>query len=166
MNMMRWLCMVFIVLLSALAHASGPALPEKYRLPTADELAAPWRSGDADTYATVLADFNGDKLVDGCFLAIENKQNKLVLLVVLVGYDRGRDKWFLLETMDLNRLQYMGVERVDPSTVMVYPPKEDDNKIPKKLKNPAIKLFASEGSSSVFCWNGQAKGFIRLWLTK
>jgi hypothetical protein len=166
MNVMKWLCMVFIVLLSALAHASGPTLPEKYRLPTADELSAPWRSGDADRYTTVISDFNGDKLVDGCFLAVEKKQNKLVLLVVLVSYDRGRDKWFLLETMNLNGLRYMGVDRVDPSTVMVYPPKEDDVKILKELKNPAIKLFASEGSSSIFYWDEELKEFLRLWLSK
>jgi hypothetical protein len=164
--MIRWLCIVTIVLLSVLAHASGPVLPENYRLPTAEELAADWRSGNADRYATAVADFNGDKLVDGCFLAIDKKQNKLVLFVVLVGYDRGRDKWLLLETMNLDALRYMGVERVDPSTVMVYPPEGADTKIPKKLNNYAIKLFASEGSRSIFYWDEKAKRFLRLWLTK
>jgi hypothetical protein len=164
--MIRWLCIVIIISLSALAHASGPVLPEKYRLPTADELKADWRSGNADSYATVVADFNGDKFVDGCFLAIDKKQNKLVLLVILVDQGHGRDKWLLLETMSLDALRYMGVERVDPSTVMVYPPGKDDTKVPKELKNPAIKLFASEGASSVFYWDGKAKTFLRLWLAK
>jgi len=164
--MIRWLCIVTIVSLSVLAHASGPVLPEKYRLPTAEELAADWRSGNADRYATVVADFNGDKLVDGCFLAIDKKQNKVVLLVVLVGQGDDSDRWFTLETMNLDALRYMGVERVGPSAVMVYPPEGGDTKIPKKLNNYAIKLFASEGSSSIFYWDEKAKRFLRLWLTK
>ena len=164
--MMRRLWIVCIVLLPALAYSGGPALPEKYREPTADELSAPWRSGDASRYATVISDFNGDNLVDGCYLAVDKKGNKLVLLVVLVGYDRRRDKWLLLETMDLDALRYIGVERVDPSTVMVYPPKEGNTKIAKELKTAAIKLFASEGSSSIFYWDATAKKFLRLWLTK
>jgi len=164
--MVKWLFIAIILSFPVLVNASGPSLPGEYRLPTGDELAADWRVGLENKYATVVADFNGDKLVDGCFLAIEKKQNKPVLLVVLVGYDHGRDKWILLETMNSDALRYMGVERVDPSTVMVYPSNGDDAKMPKEFKNQAIKLFASEGSSSIFYWDGEAKKFLRLWLTK
>lgn len=164
--MMKWLWIAFILSFSVLAEASGPALPERYRLLTDEELNAGWRLGIEGKYTTVVADFNGDKLTDGCFLSIDKKRNKLVLLAVLVSYDHGRDKWFLLETMNLEALKYMGVERIDPSTVMVYSPNQEDTKIPKELKNPSIKLFASEGSSSIFYWDATAKKFLRLWLTK
>jgi hypothetical protein len=166
MKMMKWLCIAVLLSFSMLVHASGPTLPRQYRLPTEDELAADWRLGVENKYATVVADFNDDKLVDGCFLAVDQKLNKLVLLVVLVGYDHGRDKWILLETMNSDALQYMGVERVDPSTVMVYPSNGDDTKMPRELKNQAIKLFASEGSSSIFYWDDKAKKFSRLWISK
>ncbi len=162
--MNKWFWTVIIVLLSTLTHASGPVLPDRYRLPTTDELKADWRSENANRYAEFTADLNGDNLVDGCFLAIDKRQNKLVLLAVLCFDDA--DKWLLLDTMNIDALQYMGVEKVEPSTVMVYPPKEGNTKTPKQLKNSAIKLFASEGSSSVFYWNGKAKKFLKLWLTK
>ena len=163
---MKVLSIAIILLFSALAHASGPALPDKYRLLTDDELDAVWRLGIEGKYTTVVADFNGDRLTDGSFLAIDKKRGKLVLLAVLIGYSHGRDKWFQLETMNLEALKYMGVERIDSSTVMVYPRKRGDTKIPKELKNPAIKLFASEGSSSIFYWDSRAKKFHRLWLAK
>lgn len=84
----------------------------------------------------------------------------------------GEDGWGIrkafvpLTTMNLEGLKYMGAEKIDSPTVMVYPRKGGDTKIPKELKNPAIKLFASEGSSAVFYWDSDAKRFHRQWLAK
>ena len=155
-----------MLLFSVDALASGPVLPEKYRLLSDDELSADWRNKDAERYAAIAADLNGDGLVDGCFLAIDKKTQQLVLLVVLIGNAGNSEKWIVLATLNYTATKYMGIEAINPSTLMVYSSIGDNMKIKKTINTYSIKFFASEGSSSLFYWNKNAKNFERLWLTK
>ena len=69
---MPQLAVVLVLLLSPIpAVAGGPALPEGWRLPNSDELGASWRTG-ALRNAVVLADFNGDGLSDGAYVAVRS----------------------------------------------------------------------------------------------
>ena len=154
------------ILLASPVYASGPTLPKQYRMPTDEELSAEWRKEDANKYATVAADFNGDGLVDGAFLVVDKKNNKLVLMVVLINKDF-TETWLKLQTMDYVALKYQGIALVKPHTVSVYKGEAFENtKHPITLQFNSIKSFSSEGPSSIFTWDASKNQFLRHWLTK
>jgi hypothetical protein len=164
--MKPFLSVLLIVCLASPVYASGPTLPKQYRMPTDVELSGVWRMGDSDKFATVAADFNGDGLVDGAFLVVDEKHKKLVLMVVLINKDF-TETWLKLQTMDYAALKYQGIALVKPSTVSVYKGEATENtKHPMTLKFNSIKSFSSEGSSSIFSWDASKKQFQQHWLTK
>jgi hypothetical protein len=164
--MKLWPSILLFFLITNSVYASGPTLPKQYRFPTEEELSAEWRKGDADKYATIAADFNGDGLVDGAFLVVDEKHKKLVLMIVLINKDFS-ETWLKLQSMDLAALKYQGIALIRPSTVTVYKGEAvENNKQAKTLKFNSIKSFSSEGPSSVFFWNPSKQRFHQLWLTK
>jgi hypothetical protein len=164
--MKLWLSILLFLLMTNSVYSSGPTLPKQYRMPTEEELSAEWRKGDANKYATVAADFNGDGLVDGAFLVVDEKHKKLVLMVVLINKDFS-ETWLKLQNMDLAALKYQGIALIKPSIVTVYKGEANENsKQAKTLKFNSIKSFSSEGPSSVFFWDLSKYQFKQLWLTK
>lgn len=160
-----WSVLLLVSFTSSI-YASGPTLPKEYRLPTDAELSAGWRNEDPNKYATVASDFNGDGLVDGAFLVVDEKHKKLVLMVVLINKDFS-ETWLKLQTMDYAAIKYQGIALVKPSTVSVYKGEATDNaKHPMTLKFNSIKSFSSEGPSSIFSWDASKKKSQRHWLTK
>ncbi len=160
------LSVLLLLSLKSSIYASSPTLPKEYRLPTDAELSAGWRKGDPNKYATVASDFNGDGLVDGAFLVVDEKHKKLVLMVVLINKDFS-ETWLKLQTMDYTVIKYQGIALIKPSTVSVYKGEATDNaKHPMTLKFNSIKSFSSEGPSSIFSWDASKKQFQRHWLTK
>lgn len=157
---------LFLLLITSSSHAIGPpTLPIQYRMPTEVELSPQWRKEDPNKYASFAADFNGDELVDGAFLVVDEKQNKLVLMVVINNKDFS-ETWIKLQTMDIAALKYQGVALIKPSPVYVYKDSAHDIKQPKTLKFNSIKSFSSEGPSSVFLWDESQHQFSQLWLSK
>jgi hypothetical protein len=164
--MKLWPAALFFLLMTNSVYASGPTLPNQYRMPTEEELSGEWRKGDADKYATVAADFNGDGLIDGAFLVVDEKQKKLVLMAVLINKDFS-ETWLKLQNMDLAALKYQGVALINPSAVTLYKGAvSENNKQAKTLKFNSIKSFSSEGPSSVFFWDSAKQRFQQFWLTK
>jgi hypothetical protein len=164
--MKLWPMVLLLILLASPIYASGPTLPKQYRVPTEDELSSEWRKDAPDRYASVAADFNGDGLVDGAFLAVDEKHKKLVLMVVLFKKDSS-EIWLKLQTMDYAALKYQGITLVKPSTISAYKGEATENtKHPITLKFNSIKSFSSEGPSSVFFWDQSRHQFKHLWLTK
>lgn len=165
--MKLWLSALLLLLTINSAYAGGPTLPKEYRMPTDEELSSTWRKADADKYASIAADFNGDGLVDGAFLVVDKKHKKLVLMVVLFNTDSSEKTWHELQTMDYATLKYQGIALIKPSTVSVYKGEATENtKHPITLKFNSIKSFSSEGPSSIFFWDASKKQFQRHWLTK
>jgi hypothetical protein len=164
--MKLFLSVLLIVCLASPVYASGPTLPKLYRMPTEVELSGVWRKGDRDKFATVATDFNGDGLVDGAFLVVDERRKKLVLMVVLINKDF-TETWLKLQTMDYAALKYHGITLVRPSTVYVYKGEATEStKHPMTLKFNSIKSFSSEGSSLIFSWDASKKQFHQHWLTK
>lgn len=147
-------------------YASGPTLPKQYRIPTNEVLSAEWRKGAPDEYATVAADFNGDGLVDGAFLVVDENHKKIVLMVVLISKNLS-ETWLELQAMGYAALKYQGIALVDPSNVSVYKGDlADETKHSMTLKFNSIKSFSSEGPSSIFTWDRSKMQFQQHWLTK
>ena len=165
-EMKIFLSILLLVCLANTVSASGPTLPKQYRMPTDEELSAEWRKQDANKDAMVAADFNGDGLVDGAFLVVDKKNNKLVLMVVLINKDF-TETWLELQTMDYAALKYQGIALVEPAAVFVYKDEADEYaKQPITLKFNSIKSFSSEGPSSIFLWDASKRQFQQHWLTK
>jgi hypothetical protein len=160
------LSVLLAIFLSSHVYANGPSYPEQYRNLTEEELSSEWRKADSEKYTKIVADFNGDGLVDGAFLLVDDKNKKLVLLAALCD-NNSSYKWIELQTMDYAALNYQGISLVKPTTVAVY--KGDitkETKQPVTLNFNSIKSFSSEGSSSIFTWDSSKKQFQQYWLTK
>lgn len=147
-------------------YASGPTYPKQYRNPTKEELSSEWRKADQEKYATIAADFNGDGLVDGAFLLVDENHKKLDLMVVLINNDFP-ETWIKLQSMDYAAFKYQGVALVEPTTVSVYESDTaEETKRPVILRFNSIKSFSTEGSSSIFTWDSSEKQFQQNWLSK
>jgi len=131
------LSVLLLLVLTSSVYAGGPALPDEYRLPSEDELSSGWRTGNPDKYASIAADFNGDGLVDGCYLAVDKKQNRLVVLVALLSKGGNSEKWLKLQTLNYEVLRYQGIDLVKPATVSVYVGR-DKEKRPPSLNPGAV----------------------------
>ena len=164
---MKLLLSVLLALfLTSHVYASGPTYPKQYRNPTKEELSSEWRKAVPEKYATVTADFNGDKLVDGAFLVVDDKNKKIVVIVALYNKNSSYT-WIELQTMDYEVLNYQGISSIEPTTVSVYKgDTTEETKHSITLKYNSIKSFSSEGSSSIFTWDSSEKRFQQHWLTK
>jgi len=165
-NMKLLLSISLVFFLTSHVYASGPTYPKQYRNPTKEELSSEWRKADPEKYATIAADFNGDGLVDGAFLLVDENHKKLDLVVVLINKNFS-ETWIKLQSMDYTAFKYQGITLVEPTTVSVYKiDTTEETKQPVSLKFNAIKSFSSEGSSSIFTWDSSEKQFQQNWLSK
>ena len=150
------------------AAASGPVFPLGWRSPTTEELQDSWRGSCPNRCAWIAADFNGDKLVEGAFLAIHEKRKVLGLLAFVYSAP-SKEQWFVLdEIKDPSFVTVMGVQLHSPGTYRVMCAENEkncgpDGKRPLKLKLPAISYFKSESASSIFYWQERQKRFVRVW---
>jgi hypothetical protein len=160
------LSVLFVTFLACNSYGSGPTLPKEYRVPTNQELSAEWRKGDPGAFATVNADFNGDGLVDGAFLIVDDSRKELVLMVSLINKDSS-ETWLKLQAMDYAALKYQGIALIKPSALTVYKGTgNDEEKQSMTLEFNSIKSFSSEGASSIFSWDASKRQFKQYWLTK
>jgi len=155
-------------LLGLPAFAGGPALPSGWRSPTAEELQDAWRNDCPNRCAWAAADFNGDKRVEGAFLAIHEKR-KVIGLLAFVYFAPGRERWFVLD--EIKRPSYVaaiGVRSYSPGTYRIVCTEDErncgpDGKRPLKLTLPSISYFKSESASSIFYWSESSGRYVRVW---
>jgi hypothetical protein len=128
------------------AFASGPSFPTGWRSPSDQELKDDWRSQCPNHCAWVAADFTGDGLVEGAFLAVRTDGKTMGLLAFV--YDKGgREKWYVLdEIKEPSFIEVMGVEVYPPSTYRVMCQESDkncdrDGKRPVKMIHPSISYY-------------------------
>jgi len=150
------------------AFASGPVFPPGWRSPTNEELQDSWRNDCPNRCAWVAADFNGDHLVEGAFLAVHEKR-KVFGLLAFVYSKPGREHWFVLdEIKDPSFVTVMGVQSYSPGIyrVMCFENEKNcgpDGRRALKLTLPSISYFKSESASSIYYWHESKKRFVRAW---
>jgi len=160
--------LLILSFLSLSAFAGGPVFPAGWRSPTTEEVQDSWRDNCPNRCAWIAADFNGDKLVEGAFLAIHEKR-KVFGLLAFVYSAPSKARWFVLdESDDPSWVTIMGVQLYSPGTYQVMCSESEkhcgpDGKKTLNVTQPAISYFKSESASSVFYWHERKKRFVRVW---
>jgi hypothetical protein len=124
-----------------------------------------WRDVDADKYARVRADFDGD-----------GKEDEARFLVNLTG-----DKYALFVSFGSGASVRLNVDRIaglEPMGLRVLSPGKYESACGKgyweckkgepdvlRLSKPAVVYFQNESAESVFYWFSSAKKFRRVWLS-
>ncbi len=107
---------LILLFLALPAFAGGPALPDGWRNPTAEELQDGWRSNCPDRCAQIAADFNGKGRAEGALLAIHEKR-KVMGLLAFIYTSPSEAQWFVLdEIKDPASIAVMGVQLYSPGT--------------------------------------------------
>ncbi len=151
-----------LILLSEVAVAGGPVMPDEWRFPTKAELDTPVRQSQS-LRASVAGDFNGDGLVEGANLAIRVGSEEGALLAFVYSSDL-KETWFVLDVMPKAELLRMGLSLRPKGKVQTLGPRGyREPKIESELEGDAIDFFQLEGANSLFVWNSKSKTFVRLW---
>lgn len=143
-----------------------------WRIPLRSELKVDesgWRKENIDLYLVAKADFDGDGQEDIAKLLINEKENKIGLLVTLTT--RKNAPPLLLETIDdKKQIIGMGIRIVNPGKYKTacgkgyWVCKNNEPEI-LILQLPTIDLFQYESANSYFVWNGERKKFEKVWMS-
>lgn len=163
---MKYLIMVFCLLLSFPAIAGGPSIPDGYRMPNALELSSPKRDTDEYRYGMAAGDFNGDGLVDGASLLIDNDNKELTVFVFLCTDKDQVYRWYKVDSLSYFAIKFTGVRLQKPQKISYYPDIKTEVKSELVLFNDSFELFQFEGSSSVFYYEKESDKFKRVWVRK
>jgi len=152
---------------STLSYAKEPAMPDGWRLPKNDELADSWRSSDADHFATVNGDFDGDKHSDQAKLLVKNDGTQFGVFVWLAKRPAAIS---IYEEKDITALHGMGIRLVKPTKVKTICGKGYDDCHSDEVKelvisHDAIDYFKTESANSYFYWDRSTKKFKRSWIS-
>jgi hypothetical protein len=158
--------LIFCFFLTVITQASGPALPEGYRMPNSEELSLPMRDIDKYRYKMAVGDFNGDSLVDGVILSIDKDNKELAVLVFLCTNNDQVYKWYKVESMEYDQIKYTGLRLLKPQNIYYYTDIRKETKTELSLNNESFELFQFEGSSSVFYYSKKSDHFERVWISK
>ena len=146
--------------------ASSPVLPKGYRALIEDELSLSLRDSDKNKYALVVADFNGDDLIDGATMAVDSTEKELAIFVFIYNKDTSDYTWYKIQSLPYIAYKYTGIKKVSPGKVKYYRKADDEKKDEIRLENDSLKLFNFEGSSSLFYYQNKSKTFERIWISK
>lgn len=160
--------LVLTLLSSFSAFAARPVFPPGWRSPTDVEQQDRWRDRCENRCARIEADFDGNNMVDGAFLAVNDKRKVFGLLAVVYSAP-GKAHWFILdEIKDPSWVTIMGVALYPPGSYRVicvesYKHCGRDGKSPLRIERPAISYFKYESASSIYYWHKGEKKFVRVW---
>jgi hypothetical protein len=160
--------LLILTLLSCSAFAAGPVFPPGWRSPTAEEMQDSWRDKCQNRCAWIAADLDGNNLIEGAFLAVNDRRKSFGLLAFVYSAS-GEARWFILdEIKDPSWVTIMGVQVYSPGTYRVMCLESNkncgpDGKKPLQIERPAISYFKSESASSIYYWHKGKKRFVRVW---
>jgi hypothetical protein len=154
----------------ALLMAADVKIPDGWRMPTEAELKAAWRNKDANQFATVSGDFNGDGIPDDARFLISRDSKRFELFVSLSDNSGGFRTHRLGIKAGIAQLDAMGISKVVPGVYKTACGKGywdcGKGETPTiSVKHDCIEYFKTESASSYFCWNNQKKSFQRIWIS-
>lgn len=141
-------------------------MPDGYRMPNNDELSLSERGSDKNRYSMVAGDFNGDGLVDGAFLSIDDDKKELAVFAFLCTDNDQVYKWYKVGSFEYKTVKYTGLRLLNPKKIVYYPNIKNEAKKELSLLNYSFELFQFEGSSSVFYYDKDSDQFKRVWISK
>ena len=163
---MKKFLFIFLLFIPLYAHAGGPGMPEGYRMPSEQELSLPERNSDKYRYVMAPGDFNGDGLIDGAFLAVNDDKKEVALYAFLCTDKDQVYKWYKLESFEYESIKFTGIRLIRPQTISFYPDINDEKKQKLRIVHDSLELFQFEGSRSVFYYEPKSEKFERIWTSK
>ena len=134
-------------------------------MPNEKELSDSWRTGQYKN-AQAIGDFNGDGLIEGAFLAV-SKDGKWQGLLAFICSSNLKEKWFVLDKIELHNTVFMGLDSYKPGKYKVLCETDLECKQGYKkeitLKHDSFTYYRPASSSSIFIWNESIGSFERLW---
>jgi len=152
------------ILLTFKVSAGGPVIPGEWRMPSENELSDEWRNGKYKN-AQVIGDFNGDKLIEGAFLAV-SKDGKLEGLIAFI-YLNNKENWFVLDKHEFHKTVSMGLDICKPGKYKTLCAADEECKKGSKkeitIKHDAFTYYNPEGARSIFMWDSKNNLFEQKW---
>jgi hypothetical protein len=155
--------------------ASAQDLPQGWRLPAAEELAASQRQASPRKFAKTAADLNGDGVIDEAYL-LKNEASGREGLWVLLSSGKGDGfGWVKLaeSTSAADKLLVMGLDTLPPGNhaYTCFFAARDCNwnaagKARARLTDPALRYFSFSGDASFFFWSRSRQAFLRAHATR
>lgn len=141
-----------------------------WRTPTQRELGHDlgWRKGDPNRYHLIKADFDGDGKQDTARLVLNDKENKMGILVTLSTLGNARP--FLIETNnDKNAIEARGITVAKPGKYETACGKgvcECKEGEPERIQldHPAIDFFKYGSANMYFVWDVGRKSFNKIYI--
>ncbi|MEW6288501.1 MAG: hypothetical protein AB1545_01475 [Thermodesulfobacteriota bacterium] len=163
---MKKVISIIILLLPSIVMAGGPSMPDGYRRPNEAELASPNRDEDRYRYEMAVGDFNGDGLVDGALLAIDDNNKELAVFVFVCTANDQVYRWYKVASLEYRDIKYTGVKSLTPQTIYYYQDITGEDKAELNVTNDSFELFQFEGAKSVFYYEKESNQFKRVWISK
>jgi hypothetical protein len=164
------IAVILILIVRMPAFAEDMSLPSGWRMPIGSELNDDWRNKDADKFAVVRGDFNGDGIVDKAMLLVSLRGNGFGLFVFLSQKNHTFRACQLDVIKDPSFLRVMGIDKVSSGKYKTVCGKGywdcKKGEVPEILvEHDAISYFKTESASSYFYWGKRAKIFRRIWIS-
>ena len=142
-----------------------------WRSPAESELGehSAWRKEDPDRYLLVRADFDGDGKEDTARLVINDKENKMGMMVKLSTL--GKAEPLLIETnSDKGAIKAIGIKIAKPGKYQTACGKgyyDCKNGEPEQIQldRPGIDFFKYETANMFFLWNAAKKTFNEIYMS-
>lgn len=163
-------CLCYYLLIGASAFASKTnLLPTGWRLPTKLELSDDWRKRDRNKFASIVGDFDGDKLLDEAKILVANN-NKKMGIFIWWGKDKSGKPVEVFNESQVSQIRSMGIENFSSGKYQTacgkgyYDCKIGETK-DIKIDHDSINYFKTESANSVFSFDKSKKSFNRTWLS-
>jgi hypothetical protein len=145
-------------------------LPPGWEKPSANILAARWRSVDPARFAEARGDFDGDGLPDRAMLLMRRGGNLGGLWVYLTRRNAEPVALCLDSTSDETSVQELGVATVGPGTYRTacgkgYVACDSTETAELIVPHNAIRYFKNESAESYWLWTARVKTFRRHWMS-
>ena len=164
------LAIVSLMVIAAPALSDEIRLPHGWRAPTVAELGDAWREKDAEKFALVEGDFNGDGVADKAMLLV-SKENRSVGLFVFMSQAKGKFKTYQLSIVkDASSLQANGISKALPGKYKSacgkgYWQCKKGELSEISIETDAVNFFKSESAESYFYWDKHTGVFRRIWIS-
>lgn len=160
---------VFLLTMTSAFASKTNVLPSGWRLPTKLELSDDWRKKDQNKFASIIGDFDGDKILDEAKILVTNDSKKMGVFIWW-GKDKSGKPTALFDESEISQIHGMGIEIFSPGNYQTacgkgyFDCKAGENKN-IKIDHDSINYFKTESANSVFSFDKSKKIFKRTWLS-
>ncbi|MDO9182084.1 MAG: hypothetical protein Q7U04_06730 [Bacteriovorax sp.] len=159
----------FLLTVSSAFASKTNMLPSGWRLPTKLELGDDWRKKDRNLFASIVGNFDDDKIPDEAKILVST-DNKKIGIFIWWGKDKSGKPVEVFNESEISQIHSMGIENFSSGNYQTACGKGYfDCKIGEtkniKIDHDSINYFKTESANSVFSFDKSKKLFKRTWLS-